>query len=333
MMKKTSLLAVLTIASTFVNGQTVSTPVVGFVSTPIKGYGSTGSSSYFSFIPINLHKAPVFSGNATATGTTVNLSGASLSAGALNSVSFPTHYLRIQTGSGAGIVSDVVSNTASSVTTSDDLSSYLASATQVSVIPHVLLTDVLGNGSSLLLSGGSANTADLVYLVGADGAFKSFYYKTGLGAGWKDSGTGNSVTGLVVYPSEAVLIERKQASDTTFSATITGHVAPNQMVVNFPSGEFSSSANPFPVSMTLSSLTSVLAGGSANTADQVFTINPSTGQLTAVYYKTGLGAGWKDAGSGAAASTSTDISSGFIVQRRASLTATLTANSPVPVTP
>jgi hypothetical protein len=332
-MRKTNLLAILALTATIANGQSVSTPVVGFVSTSIKGYGSTGSSSYFSFIPVNLHKTPVFSGTATVTGTTVNLSGASLSAGALNSGSYPTYYLRIQTGSGAGIISDIVSNTVGSVVTSDDLSSYLSSATQVSIIPHTLLTEVLGTESSVILSGGSANTADLVYLVGADGAFKSYYYKTGLGAGWKDSGTGNSVSGLVVYPSESVLVERKQASDTESSATITGQVAANQMVVNFPSGKFSSAANPFPVSMTLSSLTPVVAGGNANTADQVFTVNPSTGQLTAAYYKTGLGAGWKDAGTGIAASTSTDISSGFIVQRRASSIATLITNSPVPVTP
>lgn len=328
-MKKMNLLAILVLGASFVRGQTISTPVVGFVSTPIKGYGSTSSSSYFSFIPVNLHKTPVYTGQATAAGTTVSLTGASLSVGALNAGSYPTHYLRIQTGSGAGIVSDIVSNLSDSVQTNDDLSSYLASAAQVTIIPHVLLTEVLGTGSSLVLSGGSASTADLVYLVGSDGAFKSYYYKTGLGAGWKDSGTGSSVSGLVIYPSESILVERKQASDTIATATVTGQVAQNQMVVNFSPGEFNSAANPFPVSMTLANLTSVVTGGNASTADQVFTVDPSNGQLTASYYKTGLGAGWKNAGTGAAASTSTDISSGFIVQRKSSSTATLTSSSPV----
>jgi hypothetical protein len=330
-MKKNNLLPILALAfaPTFVFAQTVSTPVVGFISTPIKGTGSTGSSSYFSFIPVNLHKPAVFTGSATAVGTAVSLNGASLTTSALNSGAYPTHYIRIQTGSGAGIISDIVSNTSTGVVTNDDLSSYLNSAVQVTIIPHVLLSEVLGTGSSLILSGGSASSADLVYLVGADGAFKSYYYKTGLGAGWKDSGTGNSVVGLVVYPSESILVERKQTSDTASAATITGQVSQNQMVLSFPSGEFNSVANPFPVSMTLGNLTSVVAGGSASTADQVFTINPVTGQLAAAYYKTGLGAGWKDVGTGAAASTSTDISSGFIVQRKATSTGNLTANSPV----
>jgi len=330
-MKKTNLLALLALAlnPAFIFAQTVSTPVVGFVSTPIKGTGSTGNPSYFSFIPVNLHKAPVFSGNATALGTTVTLEGSTLSVGALNSGSYPTHYVRIQTGTGAGIISDIVSNTSNTIVTNDDLSSYLSAATQVAIIPHVLLTDVLGTGSSLILSGGAANTADLVYLVGADGAFKSYYYKTGLGAGWKDSGSGSAVTGLVVYPSESILVERKQSSDTASAATLTGQVAQNQMRLNFSPGEFNSSANPFPVSMTLANLNSVVAGGSASTADQVFSVNPATGQLTAAYYKTGLGAGWKDVGSGAPASTASDISGGFIVQRKASTTATLNTNSPV----
>ena len=73
---------------------------------------------------------------------------------------------------------------------------------------------------------------------------------------------------------------------------------------------------------------SVLSGGTAATADQVYLVDSSTGQLKAYYYKTGLGAGWKDASSGVAANTSTDIGEGFVIQRIGSSPAVLSQPKP-----
>ena len=82
----------------------------------------------------------------------------------------------------------------------------------------------------------------------------------------------------------------------------------------------------FPIAMTLSNLTSVLTGGSSvGGADNVLIVNPLTRKLDVVYYKTGIGAGWKTSAN-ANANTSQDISDGFVVKRRSSTPATLTQN-------
>lgn len=307
--------------SSFALAQTTSySDIVGYTSTVVKGTSSGSSTSYFSFVPVQLTKPAIFTGQATASGNTVSLTGA-----ALGTLSSP-HYLIIQSGTGAGYVSDITANTSTTVTTADDLSSQIGAGSQVAVIPHVLLSEVLGTGASLIVAGGAAGTADIAYLVGSDGSFKSYYYKTGLGAGWKDAGTGSAANAVVVYPSESILVERKASADTS-PVVVSGVVIPHDMKSLYTAG-FNTGASGFPTSLSLSSLTTVLTGGTAATADQVYLVDSSTGQLKAYYYKTGLGAGWKDAATGVAASGSTDIGSGFVVERKQGTSAVLTQTRP-----
>ena len=154
----------------------------------VKGTGSSGSSQYFSFVPIQLQKDKVFQGSASASSTTVTLSGASLTSGALNAGTYPTHYLLITSGANAGLASDISSNTATAVTTVDDLSAPINAGASVAVVPHIKVTDVLGvSGSQKIAGGSTASAADNIYLVGSDGNLKTFYYKTGVGSGPKIS--------------------------------------------------------------------------------------------------------------------------------------------------
>lgn len=296
-------------------GQTVSTPVVGFTSTTIKGTGSSGSSQFFSLVPLQLAKANVFSGQATASGTTVSLSSGTLASGAYNAGStYPTHYLRIEAGSGAGKISDIVSNTTGNITTADDLSAFLATPNQISVIPHTKLTDILGvSGTQVIAGGSSAGGSDNVYLVGPDGSFKVYYYKSGIGAGLKTQSNGDA-TGLVVYPGEAILVGRRQSGNTA-AVIVTGQLPSTSMSVPIAQG-FNATGGSIPGSLTLNQLTSLVQGGSASsTADNVFLIDPTDGQMKMYYYKTGIGAGWKNAANASVTAT-IDVSSGFVIQRR-----------------
>lgn len=294
---------------------TVSTPIVGFNTTTIKGTGSSGQPSFASFVPVNLSKAPVLKGSATATGTTLTISGASITTNLNPSAGYPTHYLLIESGTGVGLFSDIVSYTSSTITTAEDLSSHLSSSATVAVLPHIKLSDVLGTGVGLLVSGGSSATvADNIQLVDSSGALKVYYYKTGIGAGWKTSGNADA-TGLVVYPNEAILVIRKQLSNV--SVTQTGTVAANTTKSTIAQN-LNAVASGFPLSVTLSNLTPVLAGGtSASGSDNVLVVNPTTGKLDVVYYKTGIGAGWKNSAN-ANADTTRDISDGFLVKRKSS---------------
>lgn len=297
--------------------QTVSTPVVGFTSTTIKGTGSSGSSQFFSLVPLQLAKAPSFNGVFTASGTTLTLSSGSLTSGSYNSgASYPTHYVRLEAGSGAGRTSDIVSNTTSTLTTAEDLSAFISTPTQISIVPHTKLTDVLGVSGSQVIAGGSgANTADNIYLVGSDGSFKIFYYKTGVGAGLKTQSNADA-TGLVVYPGEAILVGRRQTSNTA-AVVITGQLPSTNSVVPITQG-FNATGGGVPIAFTLSQLTSLVQGGSgSSTADNVFLIDPMDGQMKLYYYKTGVGAGWKNSAN-TTVSSATDISAGFVIQRRPS---------------
>lgn len=312
---------VLAVCATSVSAQTESySDVVGYTTTVVKGTSSGTGTSYFNFIPVQLAKSAAFSGQATATGTTVTLTGANLA-----TLTSP-HYLIIQSGSGAGYLSDILGNTSTTVTTSEDLSAQIGAGAKVSVIPHVLLTDVLGNGGTLIIAGGAAATADIVYLVGSDGSFKSYYYKTGLGAGWKDAGTGVAAGSVVIYPSEAILVERKASANT--ASIVQSGVVPSHDTKSVYTPGFNTGSSGFPTSLTLTGLTSVLTGGTAAGADQVYLVDSSTGQLKAYYYKTGLGAGWKDASTGVAASTSADIGEGFVIQRRQGTSTVLSQTKP-----
>jgi len=290
--------------------------VVGYTSFVAKGRSNAvGAAQYFSFVPAQLRKDPLFNGVATASGTSINLTGASLTSGALiPSAGYPTHYLIITSGANSGVLSDIVSNTTTSVTTSDNLASSISSNTTVAIVPHTKITDILGVSGSQKIQGGSTiASADSIFVVGSDGTLKSYYYKTGVGAGLKSSSNADA-TGLVVYPGESLLIGRRASADSG-QLILTGSVPNHDVKTSFAQG-FTTAASGVPVTLNLSNLTSVVQGGSAlNNADLLYTVDPSTGQLRTFYFKTGVGSGWKTS-SNANADASTDISSGFLLLRR-----------------
>ena len=323
-MKKTNLFAVLALAATpaFLHAQTTNySQVVGYTTTTVKGHGGA-ASSWFSFLPIQMLKPSVFIGVGSASGTTVTLTGANLTAVG-PSAGYPTHFLMIKSGTGAGYFSDVTSFTSTSVTLADDLSSFIASDTSLAVIPHYKLSEVLGTGAGLKIGGGgSVGAADTVQVSDSTGVLKTYYYKTGIGAGWKTS-AGADASGVVVYPTDGLLISRKLSSDV--SIVQTGEVADNNIKTTFVQG-LTAASSGFPTSLTMPDLTSVLAGsGAVGTADNLIVVNPATGKLDTYYYKTGIGAGWKTS-SGASANTALDFGQGYIIKRRAAAPATLTQN-------
>ena len=317
----TAALAILVAAGMAGNAEPVYSDVVGYQNLTIKG---SASGSYFNFIPVQLSKAPVFVGTGLASGLVVTLAGSPLG----DLISAP-HYLIIKSGSGVGLISDIVTATSTTVTTTEDLSSYITTGTSVAVIPHVLLSDVLGSASNLVIQGGTADTADLVYLVGSDGSFTPYYFKNvGFGQGWKNASTAATVDKVPVYPSEAILVERKSATDTS-AITQIGFLASTEMKHVYAEG-LTSGASAFPASLNLASLTSVVQGGPAGIADTVYLVDQATGQLTPYYYKNaGLGQGWKDAVTAATVDAATiNIGSGFIIQRNQSTPAMLVETRP-----
>jgi hypothetical protein len=300
---------------------TVTSEIVGYQNITVKG--SQGGASFFSFVPIQLSKAPAFAGLGSANGAVVTLTG-----GVVGDVTAIPHYLIIKSGSGVGYVSDVVSSSSTTVTTAEDLSSYITSGTSVAVVPHVLIIDVFGAADTLVLGGGTADTADTIYLVGSDGSFKPYYYKNvGFGQGWKNASTGLTEATVPVYPNESILVERRAEGDTQV-LTQVGSVAQDSKLVYTPG--FNSGASAYPSIMTLSALQSVVQGGTADTADTVYLVDSASGQLSPFYYKNvGFGQGWKDASTGLTVDATTiSINGGFVLERKVNSTAVLAQTKP-----
>ena len=318
-MKKLNLsLAILALVAISVNAETVTSGIVGYQTSTIPG--KTTGASFFAFVPNNLSKPAIHTGSASAVGSLVTLSGAALT-GTLGPVSgVPTHYLLVNSGTGAGNAADITAFTGGSVTTSDDLSASITAETTVSIIPHQKLTDILGNASTVAITGAaSVSLADNVYLTDSTGTLKIYYYKTGIGAGWKTS-SGADASATIIYPQEAIMVARKQSSPV--SVVTLGNVA-NQNIKTTITQNFNGIASGVPMAMPLSALQSTIAGGTGvSGADNVYTVNPTTGALEIFYYKTGIGAGWKTS-AGASADANKDISNGFLVKRRSSTTVIL----------
>jgi len=327
-MKKLNVtLAILVAAVMAGNAQTtVTSQIVGYQNIPIKG--SNGGAAAFTFVPAQLAKSPAFTGLGSASGAVVTLSG-----GAVGDVTTLPHYLVIKSGSGLGYISDVVSSTSTTVTTAQDLSAYITSGTTVALIPHVLLSDLLGTGTSLVIQGGSSDaSADLVYVVNADGtSLVPYYYKNaGIGTkGWKNASTGAVESVVRVYPSESMIIQRIAPPDTA-AITQVGNVADQSMKLVYDTG-FTCGASAFPSALTLNSLSTVLQGAATvDSADVVYIVNATKDGLTPYYYKNaGIGTkGWKDSSTGALADANMDIGGGFIIERKQATPALLTQAQP-----
>jgi hypothetical protein len=298
----------------FSQSNQVSTPVVGFTSTAIPGKVS-GQSQFFTIIPTNLQKNPVYGGTGTATGTTITPSNFSVTSGALNASTFPTHYLIFTSGANVGLTTDIISNSATTISTADNVSASINAGDRFEIIPHIKVTDVLGaSGSQIIASGSGASSADNVYLVGTNGSFQAYYYKSAPGAGFKTSGNADA-TGLIVYPGEALLVGRKAGTATVSNAIVTGRVADHSTVVPISQG-FNVTGGGAPVSITLGQLTSLVGqGANLGSADNVLWVDPADGQLKNYYYKTAPGAGWKNSAN-QNVSSNTVLASGFVIQRK-----------------
>jgi len=306
----------------------VSTPVVGFSQTVVKGTGTSGSSQFFSFIPVQFQKNKVFAGTGTASGASVSLNSATLTADSLAPIAgVPTHYLLIQSGASAGYFSDIVSNGTTSVTTQEDLSAHISGdgTTSLAIIPHIQLTEILGNGASLKVTGGATSaTADGVYLVNSTGGIVQYYYKTGFSAGWRVASNNDPAGVVIVYPSESILVGRKSTSDVT-NIFLSGVVPSQQMKSVLGPNGFTLAADAYPIqSLSLASLNAIVQrGGTSADADNIYVINQVTGSLEARYYKSGFGSGWRD-GQNNPVSSSEPISNGFLFKRVASSPAVVT---------
>ena len=316
--KPTTLISVATLLMAsfgLLQAQTVSTDPVGYVTLTINGTGGTASEAY-SYLGVPLHLASSTSGSiSNVTGATISSSGQSWTENAYAN----THYILITSGSNAGINTTITSNTSDTLTTADDISSFLSGDETFSVHEYNTIANVFGAANESGLDGGSsAGNADKILIQTATG-FNTYYYKNaGLlgGTGWRSStSTITDASNTVIAPGAGIIVVRSQTDD--INLVISGSVYSSDAITPVEAGYNWKTAS-IPVTLTLSGLfganneAGLDGGSSAGNADNVLVLDSDTGAITSYYYKdSGLlgGTGWRSS-----VSTITDQANAVIAE-------------------
>lgn len=299
---------------------TVSTDPVGFTTLTVNGSGTAGVSAY-TLASVDLTRPADYSGvipagivtTGTAGGTVLTF-GTGTFAGLTLSGSAASHYIEITNGSGAGVMSTILSSDNDhTITLADDLSAVIDNAggtTTFKTRPHWTFATLFGVNNSAGLSGStSVAFSDTIQTMGPSGVLATYYYNT-RNSRWQTGG-GADATNIILSPEVGLLITRKQP--TPVAMVLQGNVKLGTTGLYIAGGgglqtAYSIIPNPYPMSSvtlagcglyTGNSATGVTGSTSVAFSDTVQTMS-STGILTTYYYNT-RNSRWQT-GSGADAS-------------------------------
>jgi len=300
-MKKLNVaLAILVAAVMAGKAQTVTSDIVGYTTLNVRAKSGSAISAS-TFAALNVHRPAVFKG--TVAGKSVdgsNRSVLSCQAGSFTSGGFIVAgskcYVRLTSGSNAGQIGEIVSNTDSAITIAQNWDSIVDTTTTFEVRPYWTLATAFPSGGGL--TGGTSGTAgDNVTVINpTTGVSDAFYFNTTFSQ-WRKGNTDSSTQ--IILPGAGLLVARKQTSPV--SIVIAGEVLKGSVQENIlpsPSAVAVKStfvANPYPLaSKTLAqsglytgnTSTGVGGGTSATAADNVTIYDATTGVGKAYYYNT-----------------------------------------------
>jgi len=148
---------------------------------------------------------------------TVGGTGSSLTSGSYNETAGgPAYYVEIlSSGSGQGLVADVISNTASTVTVAANVPALGVSGTASFCIrPHTTLSSLFPATNSTLTA-----YVDTVKLFFPNNTNRTFLF-TGTGDGWVDSGSGVDSGAQVIYPGQGFIINVQAAKSVAVMGSV-----------------------------------------------------------------------------------------------------------------
>jgi uncharacterized protein (TIGR02597 family) len=313
--------------------QTATTDPVGYVTVTVNGTGGFGSEA-FTYMGVPLHQPSDTAG--AITGTAANTIISATSTWGVDA--YAGSYVLITSGTNEGVSSSIISNTATDLTTADDLSSFLAGDETFRIHAYTTIADVFGAANEAGLGGGTtAGSADTVLIQSGTG-FKTYYYKTGGigGTGWRSSASPlTNEAGTPIAFGTGLIVVRKQSADIelTISGSVFGGdaITPVETAYNWKSASI-------PVDTTLNGLFGAaneagLDGGTAaGNADNI--VVPTAGGLLTYYYKTGGigGIGWRSSASPLTDEGATVIAvpgQMFLINRTGGVAFNLTESSPL----
>ena len=179
-------------------------------STPVLGYYKFTAPAGTSLWTCGFVRKKEFQGAATsitpgAVYSVINQTGATFPA-------FTNSYVEILSGTSAGLVLDIVSNTATSITVAGNLTGIPGTSTYC-VRKHNTIGTVFAAG------GGLSAGADTVALIGETGT-QVFSFN---GATWEDADL-NDATEVVIYPGQGFIIGAGAARTVTFGGNDVSYV-------------------------------------------------------------------------------------------------------------
>lgn len=265
----------------------------------VRGTGGTASDAY-SFISPSFQKAPSASGSISSVSS--NTITASSPGWTIDEFA-NSHFIEITSGANTGLTATIGSNTENSLTTVEDLSSFLAGDESFAIREYLTIGDLFGEDNSAgLQSAASIGGADEILLPDGNGDFDRYFYLENplLGSGWRSSEDLNTNAGSTPVPIGQGLIVRRKASDD-LEVVLSGSVVSNESAVYPIETGFNFIASAYPVSHTLNSFFgsnggSLQSGSSLGDADQVL-VQRNDGSFDYFFYLDNplLGSGWRDA--------------------------------------
>ena len=286
------------------------------VYTTPSGYVTIDLQPGFNPIGVNVHNAPVISGQidsengATLTDADVDFSTVLTDANA-------TYLLEINDGPAAGTVAEIDSNTATTVTVGGAVGAGTAS---YSIREAMTLTDIFGEGDDLKITGGFTSTsADTVFLPDGEGGYDSYFYSTRGNGFVLTSAPFATPTPVVAFYPNGIIVQVESNDPAPFQ--LFGELKTTPTAVSTVTG-FTLLSIPSPVGQTLASsnLQSFLSPGFTSTAADVLYLPDGMGDYDEVFFSSRDNV-WRLTSSPFAGDLgSREVSGALIVERKGSET-------------
>ena len=154
----------------------------------------------------------------SASDSVITISGTSgLTSGTFNEGSSgPTYYLGVlSSGSGQGLIADVIASDTSTITVAANLPAFgVSGTTSFCIRPHTTLTSLLPASTT-----GLTPYVDTIKLFFPNNTNKSYLF-TGSGSGWIDAGLGTDSGSQVIYPGQGFIITVQSAKSVPIFGSV-----------------------------------------------------------------------------------------------------------------
>jgi uncharacterized protein (TIGR02597 family) len=284
------------LVSSVLLAQSASTTPVGYVKITVKGTGGIGTEAY-SYLGVPMHNGAEYQSAMVSAGDNSITARASWDVDAFAN----THFVMILSGENEGVSATITGNDAHTLTTAENLNSFLNGDEIFAIYRYNTLADVFGATNEAGLKGSDrAGSADNIFIQN-DNDFDIYYYKVGGrgGDGWRSLTSSSADASNTIIPhGTGIIIVRRETTD--LEIIVSGSVFPKNVVTPVEEG-FNWKTASIPVDLTLAGLfgpdnsAGLVGSDRPGTADNILVFKEN-GTFETYYYKVGGrgGDGWRN---------------------------------------